>query len=185
MNLLESILSAQGGSAVRKMASQFGLEESQAKSAVESILPALTGGLKKNMASPDGLDSLVSALKNGNHARYVDDSDQITSEDTVMDGNRILGHILGGKERSREVAAEASQQTGIGASILEKMLPMIAAAAMGGMAKKVLSNRDSGGAGGFDLGSLLGSFLGSGSQTSQRSGGGLIGSILGKLFGRR
>ena len=43
MNLLEQILSAQNGGAVRQVSQQFGLEEGQASSAISALLPALAG----------------------------------------------------------------------------------------------------------------------------------------------
>jgi len=43
---------------------------------------------------------------------------------TVQDGNGILGHIFGSKDVSREVAARASAQSGVGADVLKKLLPI-------------------------------------------------------------
>ena len=43
-------------------------------------------------------------------------------------GNQILGHIFGSKDTSRDVAAQASQQSGVDTSVLEKLLPIVAGA---------------------------------------------------------
>jgi hypothetical protein len=55
------------------------------------------------------------------------------------DGNGILGHILGSKDVSRQVAAQASARTGIGADVLKKMLPLVATLAMGESAGWIVS----------------------------------------------
>ena len=58
------------------------------------------------------------------------------SEDTIQDGNGILGHVLGSKDVSRQVAGNAAAQTGIGVDVLKKMLPVAAAMVMGALSKQ-------------------------------------------------
>jgi len=134
MNLLDSILNSNGGQVVGQLANQFGLREDQAASAVQSLLPALAGGFQRNI-SQGGLQDLLGALTNGQHQRYLDDPSTLSSESTRQDGNGILGYVLGSKDASRQVAAQASTQTGISEPILKQMLPAVAALAMGAMSK--------------------------------------------------
>jgi hypothetical protein len=71
-------------------------------------------------------------------------------------GNQILGHIFGSKDKSRNVAAQASQQSGVDSSVLKNLLPIVAGAvAMHYMTK---GRQGVGGAqgGGGGLGSILG-----------------------------
>ena len=48
----------------------------------------------------------------------------------------MLGHILGSKDASRQLASEAAARTGLDVGILKKMLPAIAAMLMGGLSKQ-------------------------------------------------
>lgn len=136
MDLLNLILNAAGGGAVQKLSQNFGLDADQTSSAISNLLPALGQGLARNASRPGGLESLIGALSSGNHERYVDDLEILGNEDTVRDGNGILGHILGSKEVSRQVAGRAASKTGIGEGVLKKMLPVVAAMAMGAMSKQ-------------------------------------------------
>jgi hypothetical protein len=136
MDLLNMLLNAGGGSAVRQLAQNFGLDESQTSSAIANLLPALGQGLSRNAASPSGLESLLGALSSGGHERYIESPEALGSQDTVQDGNGILGHILGSKDVSRQVARNAAAQTGIGEDVLKKMLPVIAAMTMGALSKQ-------------------------------------------------
>ncbi len=136
MDLLNMLLSAGGGNAVRQLAQNFGLDENQTSSAIANLLPALGQGLSRNAASPGGLESLLGALSSGGHERYFDSPETLGSQDTVQDGNGILGHILGSKDVSRQVARNAAAQTGIGEDVLKKMLPVIAAMTMGALSKQ-------------------------------------------------
>lgn len=156
MDLLRTILEAQGGNTVNQIANQFGLDGNQANSALAQLVPMLAGGVKKNVQK-GGLDSLISALNAGKHSQYLEEPSQLENSSTVSDGNAILGHLLGSKDVSRQVAGHAAKNTGIDSSILKKMLPIVATMVMGGMSKQS-------GAGGV-LGALLG-----GGQSRQSSG---------------
>ena len=136
MNILEAMLAAQGGGTTRQLGQQFGLDEGQVSSALSALVPALSAGLQRNMSSPQGLEGLAAALGGGQHQRYVDDVGTLGQADTTADGNGILGHILGSKDVSRQVASRASAQTGIGEGVLKSMLPVVAAMMMGTMSKQ-------------------------------------------------
>lgn len=136
MDILESVIGARNGAAVEQIAAQFGLRPEQAASAVGALMPALAAGLKRNTATPSGMSDLMSALSGGRHETYIERPETLASAETTADGNSILGHIFGSKEVSRQVAAGASQKTGIDTAILKKMLPLVAAVAMGALARQ-------------------------------------------------
>ncbi len=159
MSLLDTILEAQGGAVVGRLAKQFGVGENQIGEVLGQLVPALAGGVKKNINQPGGLDSLVDALKRGNHGRYLDDLNHIGEQATVDDGDGILGHIFGNKDVSREVARRTQTKTGVSASILKKMLPVIATLVMGGLNKRSRG------------GSAINDMLGGGNARQASSGG--------------
>ena len=158
MNLLNLLLDNQNSSAIKQLAENFGLSENATKQAVSEMAPALSKGLQKSASSPQGLEALMGALSKGSHQRYVDQPESLANTESVTDGNAILGHILGSKDASRQVAGHAASKTGLDSSILKKMLPMVATMVMGTMSKQAssgkLSGGDTSGAGG-----LLSKFL--------------------------
>ena len=137
MNLLSTILESNGGNIVQQLSRQFGVNENQARSAAGQLIPALARGVQKNVSSADGLAGLLGALQGGSHEKYLDNPNSLADQDTVSDGNSILGHILGSKDVSRNVASHAAGETGLDASMLKKMLPVVAALSMGAMSKKL------------------------------------------------
>ena len=134
MNLLDVILNAQG-SPVKQISKNLGIDEQAVTGAIGQLLPALTNGMKRNI-DQGGLDNLMGALSKGGHDRYLDEPDALTRPEAVNDGNNILGHLLGSKDVSRELANRTSQQTGLGSDLLKQMLPMVAGAVMGAMKKR-------------------------------------------------
>lgn len=169
MGLLDELLSGQGSGAIGQIAKQLGLPEDQAKKAAAAMAPALSKGLKKNAEKPGGVESLLGALSKSDHQKYIEKPEEVTKPEAVDEGNKILGHILGSKDVSRNVAGAASKETGLSPDILKKMLPMLAPVVMGALSKQTkgggggsgpmaalgaLGGGDAGGAAG--LGSLMG-----------------------------
>ena len=135
MDLMDLLKAAGGQDSLVSMAKGLGLNSTDTGNLVGALAPALLGGIKKEAESQGGLESLKNALGSGNHQRYIDNPDLISSAETKADGNNILGHLFGSKEVSRNVAAEAAQSTGISASLIKKALPLLAGLAMGAMSK--------------------------------------------------
>jgi len=178
--------SAQGGSAVQQLGQQFGLNGDQVSSALSALVPALAAGFHNNMSSSQGLDGLLGALGGGQHQRYVDDANALGHPDTVDDGNGILGHIFGSKDVSRQVAAQASSQSGIGADVLKSMLPVVAAMMMGTMSKRLAQPagmQANAGSGGDALLGMLAPMLESSSASGSMAGG--LAGLVGRLFAGR
>ena len=155
------LLNQGGGQAVRQLANNFGLDENQTVSAISNLLPALGQGLARNASTQGGLESLMGALSGGQHQRYLEDPSILNQEDSINDGNGILGHIFGSKDVSRQVAQQTSERTGIGIDILKKMLPMVATLAMGALSRQTASaqNITPGASPAGGLAGMLGQFL--------------------------
>ena len=170
MDLLQSILRAGDGAAVQQLAASHGLSGGQVESVLSQLVPALAGGFSQETEREGGLDGLLNALASGRHQQYVEDPAALAAPQTVDDGNGILGHIFGNKEVSREVASRAAMSTGVGADIIKKMLPMVAALAMGAMSKRANQSSAAGTSGDL-LQDAMGGVLG---------GTGGLGNILGE-----
>jgi hypothetical protein len=175
MGLWETIVETGGTAAIEQAASKLGLGADTAKSAVSKLLPAISAGIKRNLAEPEGLTAILDALDRKTHGKYLDRPESVRDDATVEDGDKILGHVLGSKDASRAVAAKAAEDTGVDAATLKKLLPVVAALAMGGLSKKRAQSAPSGDAtssgGGGALESLT-SMLDSDDVTA----------LLGKLF---
>ncbi len=128
---------------------QFGLNEAQTRAAVEALTPVVAAGMRRNGPSAGGLEDIIRSITQGG---APEETDAATSQ-----GNDILGQIFGSKEVSRGVANELSATSGIGSSILKKMLPIIASIVMAQVAKQMGSR---GGSSGGGLGDILGDILG-------------------------
>lgn len=138
MNITDLLFDKSNSNAISEFANNFGVNDSQAKDAISSLAKSLSVGLGQRTNNEGGLGNLFDALKKGNHSRYLDDSSVLGRKETTQDGNDILGHIFGNKDVSRHVAKRASKETGLGGSLLKKMLPVVASMVMASLGKKML-----------------------------------------------
>ena len=147
---------------------QFGLNEQQTKAAFDALAPVVAAGLQRNGNAGGGLGNILDSLsKSGTGS-----TDTLTKH-----GNDVLGEIFKSKDVSRGVANQVSAETGIGAAVLKKMLPVIASIVMAQLATQMTSGNSSQGG---DLGDILGRILGRAAD-GQSSGG--LGDILGQVLG--
>ena len=156
MSLLETIVSAQGGALVKQLADNSGVDVNDALTILGKLVPELTQQIKQNATEPKGFDALMQALESGQHQRYLERETEAFTPEAVADGNAILGHLLGSKDRSRAVAAEVAEQVGASDSLIKQMLPLVATMVMGAMGSQTRSNNGA-------LGNLSG-MMGSGQQ---------------------
>lgn len=160
MKLMDLLEQAGGEDSLRALASAVGIDRREASRVVSALGPALTKSLQNQAQGSGGLDALRRALEQGRHDRYLDNPDLMKASATREDGNKILGHLFGSKDVSRNVAARAAEQTGVDATRIKQALPLVAGLAMAALGRK--SGKAEGGVSQNQLGALLGGLLDSG-----------------------
>jgi hypothetical protein len=138
MNLLESLIGGNNDDVVNELAKQLGVGTDDARKAAEQLVPALGRAINNNAATDNGLDSLIKALDNSDHAAYLDNPSSLGKDSTEQDGNAILGHLFGSKDVSRNIANYGAKQSGLSSVLLKKALPILATLVMSSLSKKLL-----------------------------------------------
>jgi hypothetical protein len=183
---------------VEALARQFGLDEAQTRAALEQLAPVVAAGMRQQAQSAEGLGQLIQALARGT----MGGMSAASPDEMRAHGNDILSQIFGDKDVSRGVAQQISGQTGIGASVLKQLLPVIAMAVASSFLKTLFTGRgasapqrqaprqaDAGGGMGGGLGDILNDMLGGGQGRGQpqrqapQGGGGGLGDILNDMLG--
>ena len=126
-NLHEMLADAQNGEAMSELGRQFGLSPQQIQAAVAALLPAISMGLKRATATPEGLGNLLAVVgaQPDLYAMY-DDPQVAFSREGRAAGNTALARMFGSPEASWAIADQAQQLSGISSSILKKLLPVLA-----------------------------------------------------------
>ncbi len=157
MGLTDIVMGVAGEKLIGELASKFSLKDlGSVRSAVESMIPDFAkGALGMAEEKSTWITDFVQATQKGVHDKYIDAPETLAEDATVDDGNKILGHLLGSKEVSRDVARKAAEKSGIDYGTLKKMLPMVAAATMGGLSKSGVASQLAGAVGSDGIGALL------------------------------
>ena len=164
MSLAQNLLQA---GVADSMARGLNIDQRTAQMGMNALLPAIVAGLGRQSTSGagaadplGGLGGLGSILAGGAGGGLLDAV--LGNKPTpTQQGNDILGNIFGNKDVSRSIAGEVSAITGIDEALLKKMLPILAMAVAGYMAKQATSGTSApqGGIGGGALGGVLGSIV--------------------------
>src|SRR4029079_16301262 len=151
-----------------------------AHSAIQAALRMILGGLANNAQTPEGAESLNTALEQDNHASVLDNLGGLgglifgqpsTPPPPPADAGGILGHIFGNSQG--QVAQQVSERSGLSAGQVARILMMLAPIVMGYLGRQ----KQQQGVGGDGLGGLIGGLLGGqagGFSTGAAAGGGLL-----------
>jgi len=167
--------------AISSIARELGVDERTAQTAAGALLPAIVAGMGRSATGGNatldplgGLGSLAGAILGGGGNSQGSAAGGLggmlgaglldavlgSSPTPTQPGNDILGAIFGTKDVSRSVAGEVAGITGIDEGLLKKMLPILAMAVAGYMAKEAGNTAQGSGQSGGGLGGILGSIVG-------------------------
>lgn len=170
----------QGNQAIDQISSSVGADNSMVNTAIQMALPALINGLANNASTPEGAQSLDSALERDHVNSGVLDNlaglagmifgGQEAPPPPQANAGGILGHILGGSQGP--VVQEVSQKSGLNMGQVAQILMFLAPIVMSYLGKQ----KQEQGVGADGLGGLLGGLLGGGQQAApqQSSGNSMI-----------
>lgn len=134
MSVLDMLTKQLSGDRIKDLSRWIGVSESTVDSAVKSALPVLVGALAKNAQKPDGAQALGSAVERDHDGSILDRlGDFLKSPDTTA-GDGILGHVLG--QRRGAVEQGISQQSGLDAGGVAKLLSGLAPVVMGAVGRE-------------------------------------------------
>ena len=183
MNLMDLLQGQISDEMLGQLSHPIGATPEQTAQATNGVFATLIGGLANNASTESGLASLGSALDRDHDGSIIDDIFGMVggmmqdgpTQSKATNGSGILGHILG--DRQEVAAQQIGQSSGLNASQIMKLMPILAPIVMGMLGKAKNS-------GGLDLGGLSSILTGSAQHAQQQSGmGDLIGSVLGQVLG--
>ncbi|MEL7486286.1 MAG: DUF937 domain-containing protein [Pseudomonadota bacterium] len=136
MSLLETLTNVVSSQVAQQAAQKTGLSNDAAAKLAPMAMAVLMNGLKNNAASNDGAQALSSALDN-HDGGLLSQLTRLGDDDVMADGDKILGHILGGKRGQAEQQL-AQAAGGVDSSQVASILKMAAPAVLGalGQAKR-------------------------------------------------
>ena len=149
-NLIDLLQSQLSDGLIDQLSKQIGAPQQQTRTAADSILSSLIGGLAKNTQQPGGADALANALDNDHDGSLLDNLNDLIGGNTAKvnpraaNGEGILNHVLGGKKGG--IMDMVSQISGLGQGQSSNLMTILAPIVMGMLGKqKQQSGLDAGG----------------------------------------
>ena len=175
--LLDLINRFGGEDAVAAMAARVGLSPEQTQSAMAALMPAVAGGMAKQVET-QGTAALNGAAA---PATELASGGAIASDAAVEHGTGILGSLFGSSQVTDAVARHAAAATGLDVSKLTALLPMVATLAAGALGHAGGQGTTEAGGG---MGGMLGQITG-GATAGAAPQTGAAGTLLSMLDGNK
>ncbi len=173
---------------VADIANKIGADQGEVNNAIQTLVPALVGGLAENVHS-NQIDSskIESAVAEQGASGLLDGGVNVDQVDEKQ-GDNLVATLFGGNDSNAVASALAGQGAG-GSGLIQKLLPILAPIVLAYIGKQLTKGGASApaqpqpqAAGGGGLGDILGSILG-GAAGGGGGGNNPLGSILGSVMG--
>ncbi|MEM1121337.1 MAG: DUF937 domain-containing protein [Bacteroidota bacterium] len=178
-NLIDLLQGQLSDGLIDQLSKQIGAPAQQTRTAADSILSSLIGGLARNAQKPGGADALANALEKDHDGSMLDNLNDLIGGNAqqinprAANGAGILKHILGGKQGN--VMDIVSQISGLNQGKAGNLMTMLAPIVMGMLGKqKRQNNMDAGG-----IANILAGALG-----EQQQRGGMANSLIKGILDR-
>jgi hypothetical protein len=158
--MLETMVSAGGGTVVKQLVSQFGLDADQVALSVSALLPAPAGGLQRKLSGSD-VFGISNPITSGEFSGFVENPSSLAGPAALKPGKSQVSKIFGSGDLTK-VAPTVAEETGVSGAIIGSTLP-ITATLLGGVFAK-------GAAAGDNPTDVVG-------QTASKGSGGLLGAL--------
>ena len=162
--ILDLLNSDLGKTIISGVSGSTGTDQNKTGSVLTMALPVLMKAMERNASTPEGAQGLMGALSSKHDGSILDNLSGLfgggVDEAVTTDGDKILGHVLGGRRQGVEQVI--GQKAGIDAGSVGNILKIAAPILMGMLGKQ---SRQSNVSSQSDLTGLLGGLLGGASQS--------------------
>jgi len=170
MSLMEQLTQVVVSQMAPQAAQKTGMNEGLAAQMMPMAMAAIMAGIKKNASTPQGAQALSNALDR-HDGSLLNDLTKLGGDNILADGQKILGHVLGGKQAQTERAL--AKTAGVDQSQIGELLAMAAPAVLASLGR---AKREQG----LDVSALAGLVTEEGVR-AQKAAPNELGSLMGFL----
>ncbi|WDI30722.1 DUF937 domain-containing protein [Hyphococcus flavus] len=132
MSLMDQLTQVVVSQISQQASQKTGMEQGLTEKMMPMAMAAIMAGLKKNASQPQGAQALSDALQR-HDGSLLNNVDQVSSDNVLADGQKILGHILGGKQSQTERAL--AKTAGVDQGQIGQLLAMAAPAVLASLGR--------------------------------------------------
>ncbi len=166
--ILDLLNSDLGKTIISGVSNQTNQPQNKTQDVLTMALPVLMQAMKRNASTPQGAEGLLGALNGKHDGSILDNLGGLfgggVDSNVIEDGGKILGHVLGNKQRNVENAL--SQKSGMDTGSIAQILKVAAPILMGVLGKQSRQQNVNSSSG---IEGLLGGLLGGNSPQQEQS----------------
>jgi len=132
MSLMDQLTQVVASQLAPQASQKTGMNQNLAAQMMPMAMAVIMNGLKKNASTPQGAEALSRALEN-HDGSLLNNVSKIGDDNVLADGQKILGHILGGKRGQTEAALAKS--AGVNQDQIGSLLAMAAPAILASLGR--------------------------------------------------
>jgi hypothetical protein len=128
---------AQGGQAIENIAKAYGLKTQDVEKLTGALLPVFSLGFQKSFANLRDAKSPAEFFDGTRFKAAYDDASAAVSPAATEAARITLDKLFGSGDAADVIAGQVAKITGVGADMVAKVMPTIAATLFGGLAKEL------------------------------------------------
>ncbi|MCH9806875.1 MAG: DUF937 domain-containing protein [Alphaproteobacteria bacterium] len=137
MSLLSILVANQGIRLLTSVGGQLFPSSQQAETVTKELLPFVSAAIKKETGSQQGLKNFLHKADNVSVDKFLSDPDNQKLETVASHGEDVVRNILGMADAREAIVLRLAARTGLNATAIGQLLPVVAMLAVGGLANKI------------------------------------------------
>jgi hypothetical protein len=137
LTFLDLLKTAHGGNAFDSIAKAYGLKPGEVETMATAFLPMFQFGLLRSMRQAAAPETLADLLDPSKFGAAFEDAHAAASPPAREAGRMALERVFGSKDAARVAADQAAEISGVGADVVSKVMPTLAATLLGGLGKSI------------------------------------------------
>lgn len=125
------------GALQKQLSEQFALNQKQAMNVLAAMAPAFSEALQRQTATPADTTDFMATLSSGRHAPYGFDVTKAFEPNAISQAQSILDQLFRSAGLMRAITDQVASETGVPREDVQRMLPVIASAVMGGITRQM------------------------------------------------
>ncbi len=125
------------GALQKQLSEQFALNQKQAMNVLAAVAPAFSEALRRQTATPADTTDFMATLSSGRHAPYGFDVTKAFEPNAIHQAQNILDQLFRSAGLMRAITDQVANETGVPREDVQRMLPVIASAVMGGITRQM------------------------------------------------
>jgi len=130
--------------AIDTMAKECNIAPTQVREVVSEVIPTLISGIRETAKNESEIETFFHEFEHDHFDLLLTEPEHLVERENIVRGNEVLDYVLKSKEVTYLVSELIEKKSGVEASTIRKIVPMLATILMGVLEKTKLETTQKG-----------------------------------------